>query len=226
MYDALDRVHDTIKTVHPEFQLYDAQASCPISQKECTEGGKSAWNLDKYKFLNMIVRTWEMRPGMEWYVFAEADTYLVWSNLVTWLRERADPSEELYVGSVAQLRGFPFAHGGSGYVMSGALVKRLVESRPNVGAQFDTIAHKICCGDVLVATALDNIGVPVHQALPMFNGEKPNTLPYGPQWCEPLISMHHVNSEEVSAIWQYEQTRTSTVSGNPETKHDTCLTAF
>lgn len=166
------------------------------------------WDLDKYKFLNMVERTWEMRPNMDWYVFAEADTYIVWSNLVTWLREKA-PKGELYVGSVAMINNKPFAHGGSGYVFSGAMLKKMIDNIPDLAATYDKKAQDECCGDLLISMAVEQAGGKVKQAHPMFNGEKPNTMPYGPgQWCEPIFTMHHVNPDEVSTVWQYEQTRT------------------
>lgn len=206
-YDALDRVEDTVKRAHKEFELYDAQQRCPISQEDCTAGISGGWDLDKYKFLNMVERTWEKRPNMDWYVFAEADTYIVWSNLVQWLRERA-PEGDAYIGSVAMLNNFPFAHGGSGYVISGSLMKKMVEEIPNLAAKYTERAGHECCGDLVLSMAIMEAGTKVMQAHPMFNGEKPNTFPYGPgHWCEPILSMHHVNSEEISMIWQFEQTR-------------------
>ena len=209
VHNALDRVDKSVMKANEEFQLYEEQLRCPISQEECFAGQNMhyAWNLDRYKFLNMIERTWEKRPNMDWYVFAEADTYIVWSNIVPWLRESA-PKGDAYVGSVAMLEGFTFAHGGSGYVMSGSLLKKMVEDVPNIAAKYDQLAGEECCGDILLAKGAAEAGTTVQQALPMFNGEKPNTLPYGPgHWCEPILTMHHVNSEDVSMIWQFEQTR-------------------
>lgn len=213
VYNVLDRVDELFKASRKEFILYEAQQNCPISQKDCTKDIGGGWELDKYKFLNMIVRTWEMRPNRKWYVFGEADTYIVWSNLVKWLREEADPNEALYVGSVAYIAGLPFAHGGSGYVMSGVLVKKLIDEIPDLAAKYDQLAPQTCCGDGLLSQAIEEVGVSVKQAHPMFNGEKPNTLPFGSShWCQPLFTMHHMNSEEISSVWQYEQTRTKTVS--------------
>lgn len=225
LYNALDRVDETIKKAHKEFELYETQQRCPVSQEDCTKDMSGGWDLDKYKFLNMIERTWEMRPNQEWYVFAEADTYVIWSNLVYWLRVKA-PREELYVGSVAMINGFPFAHGGSGYVVSGSMVKKMVESIPNIGSKYDERATHECCGDLLISLAVDEAGGKVKQAHPMFNGEKPSTLPYGPgHWCEPLLTMHHMNSEEVSMVWQYEQTRTNKSVCFKARRSETCANA-
>lgn len=168
---------------------------------------KGGWDLDKYKFLHMVERAWEMRPNMEWYVFAEADTYIFWPNLVDWLRNRADPSKTPYVGSAAMLKGMPFAHGGSGYVIHGETVKKMIEI-PDLAHKYDEMATRECCGDYLMSLAVNETGFKVKNAHPMFNGEKPTTLPYGDgHWCEPLLTMHHMSAEEVSAVWQYEKTR-------------------
>lgn len=45
---------------------------------------------------------------------------------------------------------------------------------------------------------------------PTINGEKPSTLPFGPkQWCHPIATMHHMNSEEISEFWEFEHRRSA-----------------
>lgn len=161
-------------------------------------------------------KTWKMRPGMDWYVFAEADTYVFWSNLVYWLRHKAtfSPRDLVYLGSRSFIGGFPFAHGGSGYVLSGALLERLIDGNPTAVEHYNKKGQHECCGDLMLAEALQEYeNVKMRQTWPMFNGEKPSTLPYGPgHWCEPIFTMHHVNAEEISTTWLYEKTRISNVS--------------
>lgn len=213
--NVLDGVDEAIKETRVEFALYHAQTMCPLSQDICTAGIAGAWHLDKYKFLNMVERTWEKRPGMDWYVFAEADSYILWSNLALWLRGHR-PTDELYAGSVALSNNRPFAHGGSGYVVSGATMKKM-NSIPGLAAKYDELAGQECCGDLLFSMAVGETGGQVQQAHPMFNGEKPSTLPYGPgHWCQPLLTMHHVSPEDVAMIWQFEQMRTGRRVGLPE----------
>ncbi|KAJ3490757.1 hypothetical protein NLG97_g5724 [Lecanicillium saksenae] len=211
IYNALDGVEDILTSDRTEFLLYQAQQDCPVSQKECTNGMNGGWDLDKYKFLSMVLRTWEMRPDRKWYVFVEADTYIVWSNLIEWLNTRMDASEDVYVGGIAFLGNLPFAHGGTGYAISGVLLNRLVSRLREIPTtKLIEMGTRTCCGDALLAEVIDKYQeVSVQRASPMFNGEKPNTLPFGPRdWCQPLFTMHHMNSEEISAVWQYEQTRT------------------
>ncbi|PHH76124.1 hypothetical protein CDD80_1792 [Ophiocordyceps camponoti-rufipedis] len=210
LHDALDRISPSIRTANKEFELYEAQRGCPVSLKECTSSLEGAWHLDKYKFVNMALRTWAMRPGKRWYVFAEADSYIFWDNLVAWLATR-DADSDFYVGNVALYDGFPFAHGGSGYVISGTLLGKLAEAdgeRGLLAARFDAAAPDTCCGDVLLGMALAEVGARVGHVYPMFSGETPASLPFGPGlWCEPALTMHHMSPEQVGSAWQFEQTR-------------------
>ncbi|KAJ2898545.1 hypothetical protein MKZ38_003836 [Zalerion maritima] len=233
IHDALDTVAESIKAHNSDFDLYRSQRECPISQKACLgvqeNSGKSAWRLDKYKFLHVMVKTWDMRPGMDWYVFAEADTYIFWNNLVRFLKGKygtMNPKEKLYMGSVAMLSGRGFAHGGSGYVLSGAALKRLMEGGKGVANKFDQLAKDYCCGDALLSMAMEeNGGTTVKQLNPHFNGETPSTIRYGlsggvlgkdgNQWCEPIFTMHHMNSEEVMRVWKFDQERRTSVSSTP-----------
>jgi len=183
----------------------------------------NAWNLDKYKFLPMIEQTWKMRPGLDWYIFAEADTYVFWTNMIYWLRQKSglSPREKIYLGSRSYINGRPFAHGGSGYILSGNLLRHLVEKHTGLVHQYTEQGTHECCGDLLVALALEeHEGVKIRQTWPMLNGEKPTTLPYGKNhWCEPILTMHHMNSEEISRVWQFEQTRKTNVSIDPQLLH-------
>lgn len=96
-------------------------------------------------------------------------------------------------------------------------MKKMVENIPGIAARYDERATHECCGDLLLSMAVEEAGGKVKQAHPMFNGEKPSTLPYGPgHWCEPLLTMHHMEPEEVSMVWQYEQTRTNKTVGSPQ----------
>ncbi|RDA86764.1 hypothetical protein CP532_1959 [Ophiocordyceps camponoti-leonardi (nom. inval.)] len=210
LHDALQGVSTTIRENNKEFALYEAQRRCAVSLKDCVSGMEGAWHLDKYKFVNMALRTWSMRPNKRWYVFAEADSYVFWQNLVAWLRTR-DPERDTYVGNVALYDGFPFAHGGSGYVISGKLLQRLAETNGKDGslaARFDAAAPDTCCGDVLLGMALAEMGARVSHAYPMFTGDPPATLPFGPGlWCEPVLTLHHMSPQQVGSAWQFEQTR-------------------
>lgn len=194
------------------FRFYEQQQECLVAQDECSDDLEAALQLEKYMVLNMAVRAWEMRPGRKWYIFAEDDTYILWPNLLHWLRRKANPKKVPFVGSVVMLDGYPFAHGGSGFVLAGETTEKLIRAVPNVTAQSDAVAKGTPYGNMVLAKALDQIGVTVRQAHPMFNGEKPSTIPYGRQhWCQPVFTMSGMQPEEISSAWEFETSRNETV---------------
>jgi hypothetical protein len=180
-----------------------------------------AWNLDKYKFMPMLEQAYSMRPDYDWYVFLEADTYIVWPNLVRWL-EQLDPTEPLYLGSPTYIADTGFAHGGSGIVISKAAMRKFVEDgdgEPGSNEHGINVEAE-CCGDYILELVFDRLGIKLGKHWPMFNGEKPITMPFGPtHWCQPIITMHHVTSEEVSSMWRFEWDR-------PDPSVRLCLLSF
>lgn len=59
-----------------------------------SEGG---WKLDRFKFLPMVEKAFELAPQAKWYVFIEADIYYFWDTLFR-LLSTLDPQEYHYLG--------------------------------------------------------------------------------------------------------------------------------
>ncbi|KAK1783381.1 hypothetical protein QBC45DRAFT_447771 [Copromyces sp. CBS 386.78] len=221
VYDSLSNVSAEAMEGNSDFDLYRRQKACPVDVEGCNKQGNPAsegWNLDKYKNVHMAEQTYKLRPDYDWYVFVDADTYVLWPNLVQWLG-KLNPNKKHYLGSVTLIQDFSFGHGGSGYIVSKASMKALVGENPGVGQKYDLRAKRECCGDYVFALALkDNADVSVEQMWPTINGEKPATLPFGPwHWCHPIVTMHHMNSEEINTFWEFERRfrREQLASGNP-----------
>jgi hypothetical protein len=218
IYDSLDEISSAVKDGNHDFDLYRTQqeyrllgGDVRILRKEDWVA-EAAWNLDKYKFIPVARKTFQARPDADWYLFIEADSYVIWSSLLAWLK-RLDPRKKLYMGSEALINDIPFAHGGSGYLMSGAAMKAFT-SDAGLLTRYDANAQHECCGDVNLARAIYEHEMTLNQVWPMLNGEKPITMPFEySHWCQPLITMHHVTANEVSELWRYEQTREDTSVG-------------
>ncbi|KAI9804322.1 MAG: hypothetical protein M1833_007129 [Piccolia ochrophora] len=211
IYDSLANLPDSTKA-DEKFELYrkiQEYQEAGQDVRELHTAGHSGWTLDKYKFLPMVEQTFQKRPDKEWYIFVETDTYLLWNNVLQWL-ERLDSSKPLYLGSVAFLGSNPFAHGGSGFILSRPAMERFVgrdRSEVKMHEEEEELRHS-CCGDSVLANVLREAGVEVSQRHPMINGETPVGMPFGPShWCQPLMTMHHMKSQEISDMWQYEQER-------------------
>ena len=206
--DVLDEVAEDIKKDNEDFELYallqeyHRLGEDPRSLKE----GNNGWNLDKYKFIHMLLKTYKYRPDVPWYVFLEADTTVVWDNLRT-LLNKYDPSKPYYIGSPTYL-GIEFGHGGTGYIISGAAMKSAVGKHPDLATKYDKDLHDICCGDAMIGRVLQAEKIYLHRAWPMLNGEKPLTIPFSSShWCQPVITMHHLTGQEVSQVYNFERER-------------------
>ncbi|KAK0625036.1 glycosyltransferase family 31 protein [Bombardia bombarda] len=209
-------IHDSLSTVLPkvkegniDFDIYNNQKACVVDQASCNKMGDSAtdaWILDKYKNIHMAERAYAMKPGYDWYLFADADTYVVWPNVAEWLKT-LHPSERHFLGSLNLINDVWFAHGGSGYVLSRGMMDDFVGRNPGIANRWDEVAKEECCGDFMFSKAVRETSMKnVSQAWPTINGQKPSTIPYGPShWCHPIATMHHMNSEDISTFWDFER---------------------
>ncbi|KNG86190.1 hypothetical protein ANOM_005524 [Aspergillus nomiae NRRL 13137] len=195
VYDVLANVNETLKATHPDFAYYRTikeYLSAGRDIRQLRTSRQAAWDLDKYKFIHMLVQTWARRPGHDWYVFVEADTYLFWGNLVQWLA-RMDPAQPLYLGSAATFQSQKFAHGGSGVILSREAMRRVLDGDADLAARYDERMHDEIYGDYVLMKALKEKGVELTNKWPMMQGEKQNTLPVTPV--------------DVNEMWNYEQRR-------------------
>lgn len=216
IHDALDTVSDAIKETSPEFEYYHRLQEYQRTGQDLSSLGQNfseaAWNLDKFKFVNILEKTWKLQPNHKWYVFIEADTYLIQSNLRTWL-QRFDPSKIRYLGSPTQIHGEAFAHGGSGIVLSGAALAQFAAGDEGLAAKYEKFIQSEMLGDYVLMKALQLKDVHLNSVWPVLQGEKPSSIPFGPGlnsnggrlWCQPLVSMHHVSPYEANLIASFER---------------------
>jgi len=219
IHDSLDKVIVDSTKENPDFDLYNQQKALKevgqtVAMLKSEGRDQAAWNLDKYKNIHTAQKSWDLAPGRDWYLFIDADTYISWANLFLWLA-RLDAKEKLYLGSQVDAGTQPFAHGGSGYLLSKPAMELLVaEDRKKVAAEYDREAATACCGDQELARSLAKQGLNVTNARPIINGEKVSRFGFGPgMWCVPVVTMHHMMSEEVQDLWAFESKRSeATVS--------------
>lgn len=217
-YRVYDILGDTVKGVkdgNGDFDIYRRQKNCLVDQKNCQQfsnAGGEAWNLDKYKNVRQSDVSFQKRPKYDWYIHIDADTYVHWPNMVTLLKG-FDPNKDHFFGSFEPSQYGDFNHGGSGYILSHSAMEKF-HTNSSV-EHFDEAARHICCGDMLMTIAVrENIGLGNTNLFPTINGRKPFTLPFGPrQWCQPIATLHKLNSEEVASIWDFEQRRLANHSG-------------
>lgn len=215
VHDALANVTESVK-VSPQFNYYNKLQQMRKDRQDINtkdQKGQAGWDLDKFKFLHMLEKTYYSKPGLQWYVFIEADTYLFRSNLLLWLK-RLDSSKPLYLGSPAFANDDLFSHGGSGFILSGAALAQFAYGDSGIAARYDEKMKKEQYGDQGLTNALRDKKIDLTSAWPSIQGEAPSTLPFGPgpgdngeYWCQPLVTMHHVSPDDVARMWEIEQAR-------------------
>ncbi|PVH77896.1 glycosyltransferase family 31 protein [Cadophora sp. DSE1049] len=218
--DALANISSDVKKLDGAFEFYRLQQEAwrRDGSVESTKGMKdpsspsnlAAWTLDKYKNTHILEKVWEFAPEKEWYIVIDADTYVIWSNLLRWLPS-LDSAKKMFLGSVAFLESTGFAHGGSGTIFSRSLMRDYAVTRNGTATRLDSKIHTSCCGDVMVSEVLREYGNDLINIQPSISGQKPGTIPYHTDyWCQPSLTMHHFDAEDMKAFHQFESGRENT----------------
>lgn len=195
---------------NPDFETYAAQKQAQ-SQGLAVGHSPEGWRLDKFKFLPMVEKAYEMSPHANWYVFMETDVYYFWDTLFR-LLDQLDPATMHYMGSpVPGSDGRFFAYGGAGTVLSRGLMERLVgnPTQPRLSDQYEKWVRNDPCGDAVLGYAiLDRTGVKLEALYPTFAGDELQALKVDRErWCIPLLALHRMSPEQMTALWQWERTR-------------------
>ncbi|KAF4539656.1 Glycosyltransferase family 31 [Lasiodiplodia theobromae] len=209
VHDVLDEIDDGVKTSAEEFRLYDmiqqwhTRGRIPSAVDEVLY--KQAWNLEKWKFLPMVKKALQTRPDSKWYFFMEADTSLIWSNLLLYF-SRLNPEQPHYIGAQSWISNTELAHGGSGFIISNKALRMVVEEYTSNVPQYNELTRNEWAGDLVLARAMKNQGIYPTRSFPILQRETPFTLDYTERhWCFPVVSYHHMTPDWIQAMWDYEQ---------------------
>ncbi|KAI9716937.1 MAG: hypothetical protein M1812_005086 [Candelaria pacifica] len=206
IYDALEGYSEELMKERDDFKLYRyLQEYMPLGQDPKRLKLQGGWELDKWKFMHILSKTYKARPELDWYLFMEADSYVIWPNLLRWLKD-FDHNQIFYLGSPSYLGNVLFAHGGTGYILSNAAMRASVGKDPDIGDKYNQDTGQTCCGDGVVAKALLDNGVTLTSSWPRLNGEPPYTIPFSEeQWCSPVVTFHHMLPIDVELMWEFER---------------------
>ncbi|KAI1988294.1 hypothetical protein LOZ54_003277 [Ophidiomyces ophidiicola] len=169
-HDVLRSLSDEVKNHDPDFELYNrVQQSGRDGLKPSDfmvddisgPSGKPnnpGWKLDKWKFLPMIDEALALRPEAKWYLFMEADTYMVLPNVGHWLQQ-FDHTKPYYLGTQMMLGDLVFAYGGAGFFLSNAAMRQFSEYRSTRLAELDKFTASQWAGDAVAHAAnCENLG--------------------------------------------------------------------
>ena len=206
IHDSLVDYNTTTKENNPDFKLYMAlQHDKPLRQDPKRLKYKGGWELDKYKNIYTLSKTFKERPDAKWYLFIDADTYVMWPNFLRWLKGK-DHTKPLYFGSPAMFKEITFGHGGTGYLVSNGAMQHVVGNNPAVAKNYEDEAANSCCGDHVLAKLMLDHGIELTRANPNFNGEPPYTVRFDDEkWCQPVVTFHHMSPPDIEDMWEFER---------------------
>ncbi|KAI0128029.1 hypothetical protein BJ170DRAFT_581117 [Xylariales sp. AK1849] len=224
LQNALDELDPEIIASHPDFHYYrrlqeggreafSTQEVARWSAAENTERGRDSpgWRLDKWKFLPVAEKALKHRPEAKWFVFIEADTYVIWSNLLEWLYNFYE-DEPYYLGQQMQIGDVVFAYGGSGFIISNTALKMLVAQRRSHLKSYDNFTGNHWAGDCVLGTALADAGVNLLWSWPNLLNGQPIDMDYNSgfagsetsPWCHYAASYHHLTPADISRFSDFE----------------------
>lgn len=231
--DALESVDPDIVANNSDFELYrrlKQHGRAVLAQSELS-GNRSqtpsgtghteipGWKLDKWKFVPMVNRTFYEYPDMKWYVFAEGDTFVLWSTLQAYLAS-IDHTKPQYLGSATNIGDDPaFAYGGAGFIVSRPAMQMIVDHYSSHKDEVEAFTQASWAGDAVLGKVFFDAGVPVKDIWPVLHGESTSQAlfarPWSPGvpkeaeqiWCYPAGSLHHMSSAAVDSLWHFEQQR-------------------
>lgn len=225
IYDALGEIVDHIRLDNDDFELWRrlhdkgrtglAANELSINDHADPNGGggnpdNGGWRLDKFKNIPMVNYTIHRFPDAKWFIYTDADTYIVWSNLLKWVKQM-NPKKLSYLGSPAMIDDQVFGHGGSGYIISNALMKKAADVYNEKQQKWDDYAASHWAGDCVLATLLEDIGGPLTWSYPVIQGGDPMVMDFWETgydrrlWCYPVVSYHHIKPSTVASLWHLEQ---------------------
>ena len=110
-----------------------------------------------------------------------------------------------------------FAHGGSGFVVSGPVLESVVEHYATRKEEIESFINEQRAGDCVLGKVLFDLGVSLTNGWLAFQGDYPGFLSYTPadrrsvtdkffgEWCSPMVSYHHMAPSEIEELWRFEQ---------------------
>lgn len=207
--DVLSGVSAEMKKSAPEFNFYrdlhENQDRLTEFMRQNATAQRKVWHLDKWKFLPAVEKALQAKPDAKWFMFMEADTFLVWSNLLKWLA-KLDWRRPYFLGQPVTMEGQLFAYGGAGWLLSRPAIQQMADHMASRNSEYEYFTNGTSFGDLILGCVLEQAGVGLTGAWPLIQRETPSTMEYTRDvWCHPAVTFHHIDALEIKSIWDLEQ---------------------
>ncbi|KAJ5210839.1 hypothetical protein N7491_010650 [Penicillium cf. griseofulvum] len=223
------KIHDVLRDMdssaknNPDFDFYHRilkYGRKGLEQQDFADEANSAlgkpnnpgWKLDKWKFLPMAQEALRYKPDAKWFIFVEADTYISWPTVLTWLAQ-FDHTKPHYLGTETQIADVIFAHGGSGFMLSNPALQRVSDEYTTREVELNQYTDNHWAGDCVLGKVLSDAGVNLHFTWPIIQNSNIGELDefttdfYRKPWCFIAVSLHHLSPTDIENLWKFEQKR-------------------
>ncbi|CAI7578671.1 unnamed protein product [Penicillium glandicola] len=223
------KIHDVLRNMdsaakkNPDFDFYHRilkYGRKGLEQQDFADEANSAigkpknpgWKLDKWKFLPMAQEALRYKPDAKWFIFVEADTYISWPTVLTWLAQ-FDHTKPHYLGTETQIADVIFAHGGSGFMLSNPALQRASDEYTAREVELNVFTDAHWAGDCVLGKVLSDAGVNLHFTWPILQNSNLGELDefttdfYRKPWCFVAVGLHHLSPSEIENLWKFEQKR-------------------
>jgi hypothetical protein len=216
--DALESVSPAIRTKNEDFALWrflreqgrealkNTELSGPVNpqRSDPTKSGNPGWLLDKWKFLPMVNRTLHEFPQKKWYVFVETDTFVFWHSLLEYFKH-LDSRKSYYIGGLLGGDDAPFAHGGTGFIVSRPAMEKLVSMYSSHQREWEDFTNGHWAGDSVLGKAFKDSGTKLLASYPLLQGAPVGNLDFSDYWCAPSISFHFMSPPIVQDLFSFQE---------------------
>ncbi|KAJ6261439.1 hypothetical protein Dda_4109 [Drechslerella dactyloides] len=199
-------------------KLGDWDVSDTLSHISADVAGDTLKHWRSMQEVAILIRSYQKNPHASYYLFIDGDTSLIpsnwWPYLLAVSMEHNPLTSPIYHGASASLGSFAFGHGGSGYLINQAAMRKLIpEGRVHDEAflsdlerNYTKLASHSCCGDYVLAHAMADRGLPIMHQGPFYQGDPWWNLPWKEgDFCKPVGTMHHHFPEDMQDMWEFEQ---------------------
>ncbi|KAL4802624.1 hypothetical protein BDV18DRAFT_166932 [Aspergillus unguis] len=221
VHDVLRSVNEENRKTDPDFGIYNRlrtsgrEGLVTDDWKDDVNGplgkpGNPGWKLDKWKFAPMVDEALLIRPDSQWFIFMEADTYIIWRNMVRWL-SRLDHTKAHYLGAPMQMGKEIFAYGGAGIVLSRSAMKLVSQYRAENFTTVEQMTADDWAGDHVLGRILIEQGIPLAWGWPSLNPSNVWEFEYltpglgRRPWCYPAVSFHHMSPRDIREMWLFKK---------------------
>ncbi|KAJ4352404.1 uncharacterized protein N0V89_007752 [Didymosphaeria variabile] len=208
--DVLDRYTESFVEDNPEMDRYRktlefADSSVDfveLKEKDSRKEKDVLAQLDKYKMLRWVERTWLLRPQRQWFLLTEPDVYLNRPNLLSWLGSYESSEYHFFANK-------PAPDAGHTVILSHAVMKAIIVDNPDLIPYYDNNirSHKNAF-EVLTTVLSSTLDVSPNATWPSISEYNPATAPYGlGLWCEPVLTMSKMTTDLRNEMWRFDRDR-------------------